>query len=219
MNQLTNFEKQIYNCYLKNMRKGEPYTPRKDFSDIKSDTTVSLKKISYFLNKYPHIKMEEYFEAPNFLYKDEKYPTLTSFTSRAALKNYALYQKQKEDRNPENQFDEIKDGYRFIALFCIKMEIHMNDYITHRNGYMYSWLNHYREHRINPYCLFALGDVISTLDKIPRDELSLFAQNLYENIVSYYNRYNSSSKTKKYCNEIIKRLENFIYNNKKTKNS
>lgn len=219
MSQLTEFEKQIYNCYLKNMRKGEPYTPRKNFSDINPNIAVQLKKISYFLSKYSHIKMEEFFEATNALYKNEKYPSIDFFSGRTALKNYALYQKQKEDRNPENQFDEIKDGYRFIALFCIEMGIHMNDYIRHRSGYMYSWLNHYREHRINPYCLFGLGDVISTLDKIPRDELSLFAQNLYENIVSYQSRYNSSAKTKKYCNEIIKRLENFIYSNKKTKNS
>jgi hypothetical protein len=210
MTNLTDFEKQIYNCYLKNFRKGEPYKPRKDFTDVNPNIIVSLKKISYFLNKYSHIKVEDYFEAPNFLYKDEKYPTLASFTGRTALKNYALYQKQKQDRNPENQFQEIKDSFRFIALYCLGSKIKLNQYLTYKAGYMYVWLNHYRENKINPYCLFALGNVFSVIEQIPKDEMGLFAQNLNENIVAYYNRYQKSSKTQTYCKEIIKRLENFI---------
>lgn len=210
MNNLTDFEKQIYNCYLKNFRKGEPYKPRKDFSNVNPNVIVSLKKISYFLSKYNHIKMEEYFEAPNFLYKDEKYPSLASFTGRAALKTYALYQKQKEDRNPENQFEEIKSGFKFIAMFCVGNNISLSQYLTHKTGYMLSWLNHYREHRINPYCLFEIGNVLSTLDQIPRDELTLFSQNLYDNILAYKNRYVNSPKTKEYCREILKRITSFI---------
>jgi len=210
---LTDFEKQIYNCYLKNFRQGEPYRPRKDFSNVNPNVAASLQKISNFLTRYNHIKLEEYFEAPNFLHKDEKYPSLNSFTSRAALKNYALYQKQKEDRNPENQFDEIKNGFRFIALFCVGSKISLANYLTHKNGYMYSWLNHYREHKINPYCLFELGNVVYALDQIPKDELSLFAQNLYDNIVAYHNRYNNSPKTKQYCKEIVKRISTFVEKN------
>jgi hypothetical protein len=219
MNQLTDFEKEIYNCYLKNFRKGEPYRPRKDFSNVNPNIVVSLKKISYFLNKYTHINLDEYFEAPNFLFKDEKYPTLASFVGRTALKNYAMYQKQKQDRNPENQFDDIKKGFRFIAMYCIESNINLSEYLTHKTGYMYSWLNHYREHRINPYCLFGLGNVFFTLDQIPKDELCLFAQNLYENITSYHNRYTKSLTTKNYCNEIIKRITKFITDEKNKKNS
>lgn len=215
MNQLTDFEKKIYNCYLKNYRQGEPYRPRKDFSNVNPNVIVSLKKISYFLTKYSHINMEEYFEAPNFLYKDEKYPELKTFYGRTALRNYAVYQKQKEDRNPESQFESIKDGFRFIALFCVKNNINLEDYLYHKGGYTYSWLDHYREHRINAYCLFELGNVISLMDKIPKDEMSLFAQNLQENVTAYYNRYLSSPKTKKYCLEIIQRLKNFVQSEKK----
>lgn len=210
MIQITDFEKRIYNCYLKNSRMGEPYTPRKNFSDLDPNLLVCLKKISYFLSKYNHIKMEEFFEAPVYLFKNEKYPTLSFFTGRKALKNYALYQKQKEDRNPETQFQEIKDGYRFISLFCIGSGISLSQYLTHKSGYMLSWLNHYREHKINPYCLFEIGNPISILDHVPEDELTLYAQNLYENIVAYHNRYVNSSKTKIYCKEIVKRITDFI---------
>lgn len=208
---LTDFEKRIYNCYLKNSRYGQPYQPRKDFSDIDPNTAAFLQKISYFLKTYPHIKVEEYFEAPIFLYKDEKYPTLKAFTLRSALKNYALYQKQKEDRNPESQFEEIKEGFRFIGLFCVGSNIYLSQYLNHKTSYMHTWLNHYREHKINPYCLFELGNVMSVLDQIPKDELSLFTQNLYENILAYKNRYANSLKTQKYCKEIVKRVSDFIY--------
>lgn len=210
MTELTDFEKRIYNCYLKNYRKGQPYRPRKDFSDIKPDILVSIKKISYFLNKFPHIKPEEYFEAPNAIFNDEKYPPLIFFTGRTALKNYALYQKQKENRNPEDQFDEIKKGYQFIALFCIGNKIGLNEYLSHKVATMYSWLNHYREHKINPYCLFDLGDILFYLNRIPEEEINLYAQNLNENLVAYQNRYIKSSKTQNYCNEIIKRISKFI---------
>jgi hypothetical protein len=55
-------------------------------------------------------------------------------------------------------------------MFCLENKILLEDYIYHKTGYMYSWLNHYREHRINPYSLIELGDFIKVLDKIPKDE-------------------------------------------------
>ena len=210
MTELTDFEKRIYNCYLKNFRKGQPYRPRKDFSDINPNILVSIKKISYFLNKFPHIKPEEYFEAPNVIFNDDKYPPLNFFTGRTALKNYSLYQKQKENRNPEEQFEEIKKSYQFIALFCVGSKIELNKYLSYKVASIYCWINHYREHRINPYCLFEIGDIMYHLNSIPEDELNLFAQNLNDNIVAYRNRYSNSIKTQNYCKEIIKRISKFI---------
>jgi hypothetical protein len=207
---LTNFEKQIYNCYLKNFRKGEPYKIRKDFSNINPNIAVYLQKIGNFLTKYPHINVNEYFEAPNSLYKDEKYPPLKSFISRTAIRDYSLYQKQKQDKNPENQFEEIKNSFRFIGMFCVDKKIPFNKYLTDKSGCIYSWLNHYREHRVNPYSLFEFGNVISTLDDIPKDELSLFAQNLQENIIAFHNRYKNSPKTKQYCQTIYKKVSDFV---------
>lgn len=210
MSNLTDLNKKVYNCYLKNFRKGEPYRPRKDFSDINPNIATSLIKISNFLEKFPHIKCEEFFEAPSFLYPNDKYPALNSFTTRAALKNYALYQKQKKDRNPEIQHEDIKDGLRFIGMFCISNQITLDRYLTHKVGYMYSWLNHYREHKINPYCLFDLGDVFSVLNNIPKDELYLFAENLYETLVSYKERYDKSPKTKQLTRDGINKIKIFI---------
>jgi hypothetical protein len=207
---ITDFQKKIYNCYLKNFRKGEPYKLRKDFSNVHPNVLASVHKISNFLTTYNHINVEEYFEAPHFLHPDEKYPSLNFFTSRAALKNYALYQKQKEDRNPELQFDEIKNSYRFIGMFCVGSKIELEKYLTYKAGYTYAWLNHYREHKINPYCLFELGDVFGILERVPKDELYLFAENLQTNLVAFNNRYHKSPKTKQYTKEIVTKIKEFV---------
>ena len=130
---ITNFEKKIYNCYLKNLRKGQPYKFRKDFSDLEPNNAAYLQKISYFLNKYNHIDCEEYFDAFNALHPEEKYPPLNYFYSRGALKTYALYKKQQEDRNHEKQFDKIKDGLRFIGMYCINNNIPLNKYLNFNN--------------------------------------------------------------------------------------
>ena len=210
MSNLTNFEKQIYNCYLKNFRRGEPYKIRKDFSNINPNIVVFLQKLSGFLTQYPNIKVEDYFEAPNFLYKDEKYPPLKSFIGRVAIKNYSLYQKQKESRNPEIQFDEIKDSFRFIGMYCVENKIPINSYLHKKTGCVLTWLNHYRERKINPYSLFVLGNVVSSLDNIPKDELSLFAQNLHENILAFHSRYINSPKTKRYCETLYNKVSSFV---------
>jgi hypothetical protein len=207
---ITNFEKKIYNCYLKNFRKGQPYKFRKDFSDLDPNNAAYLQKISYFLNKYNHIDCEEYFDAFNSLHPEEKYPPLNYFYSRTALKTYALYKKQQEDRNPEKQFDKIKDGLRFIGMYCINNKIPLNKYLNFKVGYSYAWLNHYREHRINPYCLFELGDIFGVLSEIPKDELYLFATNLYENLLAFKDRYEKSKTTKDFVKLATQKVKLFV---------
>ena len=210
MSNLTQFEKNIYNCYLKNFRKGEPFKYRKDFSNVHPNVEMCLKKISAFLSSYSHIDVEEYFEAPHHVHKDEKYPSLKAFTSRTAIKTYSLYQKYKEDRNPELQQNEIKKSFQFIGMYCIDKKIDLDTYLFFKEGYAYAWMDHYRQRKINPYCLFILGDVFGVLSSIPKDERLLFAQNLEENLVAFKNRYTKSPKTQTYCKELHKKVKDFV---------
>ena len=210
MSNFTNFQKQIYNCYLKNYRKGQPYKARQDFSDINPNIAAAISKISNFLTKFNHINCEDYFRAFNVLHPDEKYPSINFFYSRAALKNYAIFKKQQEDQNPENQHQEIKKGIQFIGMFCISNNIPLEKYLNFKAGYSYCWLNHYREHRINPYCLFELGDVFGILNNIPKDELYLFANNLNDNLIAYRNRYSNSKKTQDFVKQLVKTVKLFV---------
>jgi hypothetical protein len=210
MIQLSDSEKTIYNLYLKHSRKGQGYRLRKDFSDLDQDICTSVAKITKFLKAYSHIDWNEFFESYGELHPNEKYPNINFFTSRLAIKNYSLYKKQKESRDPEKQFDEIKSSMRFIGLFCIENEIELKKYLFHKTGYMYSWLNHYREHRINPYALMELGDIVSILDSIENDVKLLFASNLDKNLIAFKTRYQNSNKTKNYVKELTTTIEKFV---------
>ena len=207
---ITDFERRIYNCYLKNFRLNLPYTPRKKFDDLDQNTLTYLNKISLFLRRYNHISVEEYFYAFRDLHPDEKYPPLSFFTSRLALKHYSVYKKKQEEQSPEKQFDKIKEGFKFIGMFCLENKISLEKYLYHKTGYMLSWLNHYREHRINPYCLMEMGNFLSVLDSLPKDEIALFAQNLDQNLIAYKTRYNQSPKTKEYVKKLTNTIKDFV---------
>lgn len=216
---LSDKEKSIYNCYLKYSRKGQPFNPRKDFSDLDDNIIISIKKIAIFLSRYHHIRMDDYFNAPTELHSDEKYPSLAFFTTLAATKTYTLFKKKQEDENPEKQIDLIKESFRFIGMFCIENNIPLEKYLTHKTGYMLSWLNHYREHRINPYSLMEIGGLYESLSNLPKDEVELFAKNLNDNFVAYKTRYNSSPETKVLVKEATNKIKNFVKNNLHSNNS
>lgn len=213
---LSNKEKDIYNCYLKHSRKGKPYTPRKDFSDMDPNTTVFIKKIAIFLSRYPHISIEDYFKAPNELHPDEDYPKLSFFTSLAATKAYSLFKKKQEDEDPEKQFESIKESFRFIGMFCLENNIPVEKYSSHKTGYMLSWLNHYREHRVNPYSLMELDNIFNSLSSLQRDEVELFAKNLNEKLAAYKTRYMVSKSTKTLVTEATNKIKNFVKKNLQT---
>jgi hypothetical protein len=207
---LNDLQKNIYNCYLKNSRYGKPFQPRKDFSDISEEIVIYLKKLELFFQKYSHIRIEEYFEAPNILHPDEKYPTLQYFFTRCAIKTYKTYKDLKEDENPENQIDKIKESILFIGKFCLEHNLELKKYINHRNGYMYSWINHYRENKVNPYSLMELGNFEKVLFSLLEEERDIYASNLVEKIESFKVRYHNSQKTKKLVKDATKKIEIFV---------
>ena len=207
---LNKAQEYIYNTYLKNLRDCKPFQYRKNFSDLSIEIKSLLIKLEYFFQKYSHIKINEYFEAPNKLHPEEKYPYLNFFTTRAAIRTYSIYKKQKEEENPENQFEEIKESLRFIGMFCFKNKISLNQYLNFKNGYMYSWLNHYREHRINPYGLMELGNLNNVFSLLSEDEQDLYSNTLLNKIETFKVRYHNSQKTKEYVKTITKKIEDFL---------
>ena len=213
MDSLTEKEKRIYNSYLYHSRYGQPVKMRKDFSDMDQNTIVLLKKLSYFFHRYPHIDIDDFFKAPIVIHPNEQYPKLSSFINLSATKTYSLFKKQEEDADPEKQFDKIKEGFRFIGMFCLENKINIDQYPNYKTGYMHSWLNHYREHRINPYCLMEMNNIFSILTSLEKDEVELFAKNLNEKLVAYRTRYMNSNKTKELVREATKKIKEFLKKN------
>lgn len=207
---VTKLQKYIYNAYLIQSRKGQPFTIRKDFSDLTYEIRNLLVKLENFFQKYSHIKIEEYFEAPLKLYPEEKYPYLDFFTTRAAIKTYSIYKNQKEEDNPENQFEEIKESLRFIGMFCLKNKINLHDYLNYKSGYTHDWLNHYREHKINLYSLMELKNIENILHNLSDEENELFFELLSKKLETFKVRYHNSNKTKQYVKTITNKIEDFL---------
>lgn len=207
---VTKTQEYIYNTYLRYSRYGKPFQIRKDFSDLSSEVKSLLIKLENFFKKYTHIKIEEYFEAPVFLHPEEKYPFLDFFTTRAAIRIYSIYKKQKEDENPEKQFEEIKESLRFIGMFCLQNKISLHQYLTYKNGYTCSWLNHYREHKINPYSIMELDGLDKALGNILEEERELYANTLLDKFEVFRTRYHSSLKTREYVKLLTKKISDFL---------
>jgi hypothetical protein len=155
---LTEFEKHIYNTHLRISRtkKGLPFKYRKDFSYLNDIYINSLKKISIFLAKFQHIKLEDFINAPYEIYSDQDHFDLDYYTTLKATKAYTLLMKKRETLDPdsEEQLQNIIESLKFISSFCAEQKINLSNYIEHQTGNSASYILHLKEHRVNVYSLF-----------------------------------------------------------------
>jgi len=193
---ITEKQKQIYNCYLKYSRKGEPYNPRKNFDNINSSNRIDLYKLENFFNKFKHINLNFFFESFSFVYPNENYPPLSFFTSRKAIKCFSLYKDHKENCSPDSQLDEIKNSIIYLGSFCLRERINMDSYIKHKTLCMPTWVKHYKEGKINIYSLIAIG-VSTEFFMLQEDERNIWIPNLIKNIESYKIRFNNCHSKEK----------------------
>lgn len=155
---ITEFDKLIYNTYLKTSRQSinSPYKFRRNFDRIDEKVFVCLKKLSSFFKRFPNIKMEEFFNAPYKLYKDETHFPLDFFISLKATKAYTLVQKQVNMLDPdiEEQLKFIKESLIFIYNFCKSKNINFNYYLIHKTNNENTFVLHLKERKVSIYSLF-----------------------------------------------------------------
>jgi hypothetical protein len=206
-------EKYIYKCYLAVTRskQNKPFKLRKNFDGIeKTQEYPYLNRLSNFFERYPHIKIQDFFEAPYAIYNDTGFLSLQYYLTRPAIKAYSLLQQKKEDVSPDNQIESIRESLHFIGSFCLKNKLSLSDYMNHKTGCIYTWALHYKEHHINIYSLFELGDVQEHLLNIDKDEKELFTNNLQDNLSKFKIRYHASRTAKFFVQEGTKKLNKFL---------
>ena len=162
------------------------------------------------MEKYQYINWDEYFGSSRLLNPNEKCPNLNFFTTRCAIKSYNLLKKQQENRNPDLQYEEIKNSMRYIGIFCLQNKIHLNEYINHKTKLIYSWIRDYQEHKINLYCILELGDISGQLHKLSEDERELYANDISKNISAAKIRYHNNPSVKTFIKESHKTIETFL---------
>ena len=197
----------IYNSYLRNCRKNLPFKYRKNFNNLNENLLNVLFKLNSFFKKYHYIDIDDFFNAPNIVYPNEKYPYIDFFIKRQAIKAYQLSLKEKKLKPIQEQLLDIKKSLKFIADFCLLNKISLKDYsvFKNENSHMPYWSTHYREHKLNVYSLI---DVIDwrEFDNLTQDEKEIWFPGLQNDLQHCKIQYNNSPEIKSKIKNIINKL-------------
>lgn len=214
---ITDREKNIYNSYLYSSRSAQnkPTRLRKDFSKLKDEDYILLKKISAFFSMHNHINYADWFNAPYCIYSKDEYFDLKFFNTRKALKCYSIYMKQRELAKPDSKevLQAVKDGFRFIAKYCIKNSLTLDEYTKHYTNNMPTCLLHLQEHRLNFYTLHALG-VESLIKTIEKDILDFVIKDFQTIFVETRTKFFSCMTLKSVATDTKNKVKQIIENNK-----
>ena len=208
---LSNFEKLIYNKYLKYSRRGEGYKPRQNFDNFKEEDKTILQKLAYMFNTYKNIDIDIFLSAPFEIYESENYIPLQFFCTQRAKKCYTVYKQQKELTNIDGEvhIQKIKDSLKFVYNFCKDHNKNITDYLTIENQSFPTFLQHLKEGDIDIYVIFGFENYQAIIDAVPVDIVMLMFEDLYAELERCYHRYAISKRCKMVIKEGITKLSKF----------
>lgn len=154
---LNEFEKSIYNEYLRAQRKGKPFTPRKDFSEIEDEQFVLLKQLASFFASFSNIKPRDFFNAG---FANSDYQPLNFFKTLKAIKLYNIYiAEQLSNADEEWTINFVKESMVFIFTFCRDNNIAVDKYLDITSPAGLPWfVVHLKELKVCLFALFAIQD-------------------------------------------------------------
>jgi len=215
---VTDLEQYIYNCYLEVSRKSnnKPFRYRKDFEGFdESENFIYVTKLGNFFNKFPHIKVKDFFQAPYSVY-NEKYFELKYFTTQKALKAYTIYQSKflVEDPDKPETIQKVKDSFEFIYNFCKDKKIDFNGYIDYieLDKKWHEFLLHLKYREIIIYPLFSFPTFDKVINQYDRQIKEFAFGDTLNNINLYRTKYHASSKAKKISTLIYQTLNSKLQN-------
>ena len=217
MTLLTEKQKQIYNLYLRAFRTNNnlPFRAKKKFSDIETDgeKLMSLQKIEKVFNKYPAFFNSMFFDAPYKIYDDQdgksKWHSLKFYGSQKGITTCIAYYKTLMQSNPEEQFDFLKESYKFVTNFCIEKKITLDGYTRHCSVAQNDCLIHLKEHKISWYLVFDIPHFHDLLYRLPEDEFELYYGSDVD-LTKMQAQYRSSQKTQDFLAGIRRKITPFI---------
>lgn len=211
--QLTELEKHLFNKHLAVSRseRNKPFKLKKNFEDVVgTDKHKFLKRISVLFIKHPEINPDLFFKAPYKLYSDVQYFGLDYFSTMRAIKAYTTYKKQVFLQDPDSQIEQVRDSLQFIARFCIENNIYFHQYPHHRNADLFTWMQHYKQNKINVYSVMEFPNIFSSVKSLAEDIQKIFVSEFVEQFQTLYTSYNKSQNLKPYVQKAIPALSNFI---------
>ena len=193
---LSEFEKRIYNEYLKALRRGKPYSTRKNFDKVDDETFVCLKQLSQFFLSFPHIRIDAFFDAG---FKDAEYQPLSFFKSMRAIKLYNVYMNDKLNKaDDEWVLSFVKESLQFVYKFCKENNIGIDEYIDNESPSGVPWYAiHLKEFKVCIYLLLAFPMFENKLMQ-HSDEIELIlGKEFIQNFARHRTMFVTSNKCKK----------------------
>lgn len=211
---LANNHQFIYNTYLHSSRtlRGKPFSPRKDFSDFDAQQELYLKRIQNFLDKYPHINIKEYFNAPYLMYPDTPIFDLKYFASMSAVNAYTMWHKAQRELPPDDdyQLEKIKNSLHFVAKFCRDANISVSEYPSMKTGLTYEWMKHLKNHQISIYFIMGFSGIYDMISGMNEEEKTLLIGDISKNYLNYKLKYDNSVIAKKLVTIGIEKIKEMV---------
>lgn len=196
MNELTLFEKNIYNTYLKVSRSNKGFKPRQNFNNFDDTKYVLLKKISKTL-KNKKIDPILFFKAPYNMYSEEFVP-LDYYSTFKAISTYRKYTTEIELTKPDDQFNinKLRNSMKFVYEKCGDNNLKScRDYLDLQSGLYPDFILDVKKNNISYYCLLAL-DVSEKNINLEKDIVEFVCNSFYNTLSSLRSRYTFSKKIK-----------------------
>lgn len=151
---LSDFEKNVYNEYLRAQRKNKPFNARKKFDDLDDETVVVLKQLSSFFASFPNIKIKDFFDAG---FESNPFTPIAFFKTMRAIKTYKTYVDQKlNNADEEWVLNFVKESLMYIFSFCKQSNASAKDYLNMVAPSGIPWfIIHLKDFKI---CLYSILD-------------------------------------------------------------
>jgi len=196
----------IYNSFIRAYRSANsaPYRLRKNYETLPAEIKSNLERIKLFFDSY-EIDVDDFFDAPYFLYKDTKFFSFEYFLSRKAIKSYSDFQKQILMMGPDHPRNliKIRNSVVFIRNFCKSVQISPSDYLKYGKDKVPFFITHLKDRNVSIYFLMGLDGFESEFFAFESNLLNFIVPDFYENFELYNKKYLTSQNARIFIKTIL----------------
>ena len=197
----------IYNSFIRAYRQSNnaPYRARKNYDSLPQDIKNKVERIQIFFNSNPHLIVDEFFQAPYFLYNDTKYFAFDYYLSRKAVRDYTDYQKQLLMLGPDDPRNliKIKNSAVFVKKFIKEEGLKFSEYLNHHKEKIPSFITHLKNRNMSIYFLLGVEGFEPCFYAFDSNLAKFIVPDIYENFELYNKKFLTSKHARLFVKNIL----------------